>query len=254
MVKVCKTCGIEKPATIEYFPSGKGCKDGIRGYCRACNNGKHKLYRDSNRERIAESERIYYTENKNKVTERNKKYVETHKKEVTERRKTYRDANKSHINGEGKKYYTEHRDDFAVKGKIYREANKEHISKHKREYAKENRPSCNINNHNYRARSRKLLHTLTEEQWRSVVNIFENTCAYCGEEKPLAQEHFYPMLHGGDYTVSNIICACKRCNGSKGAKSFFDWYPKQPYYSKSREKKILSYLKYKNNIQQLAFV
>jgi hypothetical protein len=54
--------------------------------------------------------------------------------------------------------------------------------------------------------------------------------------------------------VDNIIPSCMKCNISKNNSDFFIWYPKQPSYSKSREKKILKYLGYKDKIQQLSLI
>ena len=58
----------------------------------------------------------------------------------------------------------------------------------------------------------------------------------------------------GEYTINNIIPACRGCNGSKNDKVFSEWYPKYKHYSKKREVFILKYLKYnKQNNQQLTF-
>jgi 5-methylcytosine-specific restriction endonuclease McrA len=88
------------------------------------------------------------------------------------------------------------------------------------------------------------------------LETFDNKCAYCGKEKPLAQDHFVPLSKGGEYTNNNIICSCKSCNSSKSDKDFFEWYPEQLFYSKEREAKILKYLNYdkKTQTQQLALI
>ena len=104
-----------------------------------------------------------------------------------------------------------------------------------------------------RARKAGLTSTLTLEQWTRILTTFNNTCAYCGVgDKKLHQDHFVPILSGGEYTHDNIIPACKSCNSSKGAKDFFVWYPKYDFYDNPRERKILRYLNYSDNIQQLS--
>ena len=102
-----------------------------------------------------------------------------------------------------------------------------------------------------RAAKKQLSNSLTTKQWNKIKEHFDNKCAYCGKELPLAQEHFIPLSDGGEYTHNNIIPACKSCNSSKKNKSFFDWYPKYKRYSKKREKNILKFLGYKNEVQQL---
>ena len=101
------------------------------------------------------------------------------------------------------------------------------------------------------ARKRSLECNLTAKQWLDIKLQFDNKCAYCGKELPLAQEHFLALSKSGEYTVNNIICACKTCNSSKSNKDFFTWYPKYKYYSKKRERFILKFLNYKDGIQQI---
>jgi 5-methylcytosine-specific restriction endonuclease McrA len=94
----------------------------------------------------------------------------------------------------------------------------------------------------------------TKEQWEECKNTFDNKCAYCGKNDKLSQEHFVPVSKGGEYTENNIIPSCKSCNSSKNNSNFFDWYPKQEFYSKIREQNILKHLRYDNNTQQLALI
>jgi len=99
---------------------------------------------------------------------------------------------------------------------------------------------------------KQLLSNLTPEQWITVKEKFKGVCCYCGEEKPLTIEHFIPVKNSGELTINNVLPSCLSCNSSKGAKQFFEWYPKQAFYSKKREQKILKYLNYKNEIQQFS--
>lgn len=106
-----------------------------------------------------------------------------------------------------------------------------------------------------RSLKKSLPSTLTDEQWEEVKFHFNNRCAYCNSDKPLAQDHFLSLSHGGFYEQSNIIPACKSCNSSKGAKPYSEWHHKQPHYTKEREAKIYKYLGYsKQGIQQLSLI
>lgn len=90
----------------------------------------------------------------------------------------------------------------------------------------------------YEAKRRKLDYSLTENQWDQIKAEFNNCCAYCGKPKKLEREHVIPLTHNGEYTIKNIIPACKSCNCSKGNKDFLTWYRKQEFYSLDRENKI----------------
>jgi len=135
--------------------------------------------------------------------------------------------------------------------KKYTQDNKEWASKRTKEYRKTHLEERRINNQRYRAKKLELTHTLTQQQWESIKQLFNNKCCYCGREIKLTQEHFIPITKYGEYTINNIIPCCSSCNSSKGPKNFFEWYPTNKYYSKKREKYILKFLGYDNENQQL---
>ncbi|OPX46417.1 HNH endonuclease [Ruminiclostridium hungatei] len=92
-----------------------------------------------------------------------------------------------------------------------------------------------------RERLKNLLNNFTSTDWKECLKYFNNLCAYCGEKVKLENDHFIPLVKGGNYTKSNIVCACRRCNASKDDEDFFVWYPLQDFYDKNREGKILIY-------------
>lgn len=58
--------------------------------------------------------------------------------------------------------------------------------------------------------------TLTHEEWLSILEKFNYSCAYCGDSTAkLAQEHWVPLSRGGGYTAENIVPSCKVCNSRK---------------------------------------
>jgi 5-methylcytosine-specific restriction endonuclease McrA len=122
------------------------------------------------------------------------------------------------------------------------EENKEHISEYQKKYKKEHPEVHRIANQRRSALKRNLPATLTAEQWEQIKSVFSNTCAYCGKESKLAQEHFTPLSKGGHYTKENIIPACRSCNCSKNNRDFFEWYPQQEFYSQERELFIIEHL------------
>lgn len=195
-----------------------------------------KNYYELNKDRLTEYKRQYYTENKTRIREQHKQYYGSNKNKAKERNKCYRESYKEKIAEQNKKYYI---------------ANKEKIKERSREYHKLNIDKWNIWKQRRRAKEKELPHELTAEQWGIIKDAFNNRCCYCGKELPLTQDHFIALDNGGEFSVNNIVPACKSCNSSKNNKKFFLWYPKHKHYSKKREKRILEYLKYKNGVQQM---
>lgn len=250
--KVCTKCGQEKPATEEYFNKGERGLYGLRSDCRECRNiykkkqhikmdaierVQRKQYYADNRERELASVKQWRIDNPEKVKARNDKWRADNPEQHKENHKKWALANMEHL-------------------RQYRKENFEHHKKVSQIWSAKNKDRTNTKEQKRRSLKRQLPSTLTTEQWGNMKQHFNNSCAYCGEEKPLEQEHFFPLIKGGEYAVSNIIPSCGSCNRSKGPKDFFIWYKSQPQYSRERELKILKYLGYdaKNKIQQLALI
>lgn len=244
-MKTCIKCGEEKEGTSEFFPKKKTSKDGLSGTCRICTSEYLKAYHKANLEKANAVSRAYYMANSEKMNvgekarykanpEKKKDASKMRRMDNPERTKAYmkawREANPE------KAYSAENKANI----RAWNQANPE-----KRRQIKQRRM----------ARERSLPSTLTLEQWAEVKRHFNNCCAYCGRELPLAQEHFIPLSRGGEYTTNNIIPSCGSCNSSKHDINFFEWYPRYGHYLKSREQKILSFLNYdRNNNQQLSIL
>ena len=56
----------------------------------------------------------------------------------------------------------------------------------------------------------------TLAEWRELVALHHDRCAYCGECGPLTADHRVPLCRGGRNSIENILPACRRCNARKG--------------------------------------
>lgn len=126
--------------------------------------------------------------------------------------------------------------------KKWRAEHKEQISEYRKQYRKEHAADCRRRQKTREIRAKNSSKTLTKSQWEKAIEYFGGKCAYCGEEKPLQTDHFVPLVDGGGYDADNILPCCLACNSSKSTKSFWVWYPKQPFYTLSRKMKILAYI------------
>jgi 5-methylcytosine-specific restriction endonuclease McrA len=214
--KVCFTCKIEKPLNEQYFYKNKANKDGFKGQCKDCIKAYKKEYAKTNKGVIDK----YFEENKEAILAYRKQFREENKIELSKKNLEWQRRNKEKLSPGKKRYQTNHREQYNAYGQ------------------------------QRRARKNKLECTFTPEQWQEILIKFNHKCAYCGEEKPLTQDHFIPLSKGGEYSSNNIIPACQSCNCRKNAQDFFKWYPNYEHYSKKREAFILKFLNYKNNIQQ----
>jgi len=140
-------------------------------------------------------------------------------------------------------YYLINKERILESTKQYQEVNKDKIYVYSKRYRKDNRDLFNTHHQKRRTKMNSLISNFTANQWVQLKKDFDSKCAYCGKTKPLAQDHFVPVIKGGEYTIDNIIPTCRSCNSSKGSKDFFKWYLVYEHYSKEREAFILKVLK-----------
>ena len=208
-------------------------KDGHMNTCIQCGKERKRAYYQKNREEIIRKNTEYKKNNPEWDKETRRKYYETNKAEIIKRSRQWE------LNNKEKRRKTI---------KMRREKNPELFIARQRRYVKNNKEKClelgRKNTSTRRARVKKLLADFTEEQWKKCLIEFDNECAYCGKKSDnLHQEHVIPVSKQGDYTVSNIVPACKRCNTSKLNKEMETWYREQKYYSAERLNKIQAYIK-----------
>ena len=227
--KACKKCGIIKP--LADFYQDRARPDGRRNTCIECDKARKRT------DEVREQSHRYYHSEKGKAAER--RYY--HEGKGRETRKEYND--RPDVKERRKEPQREWSLRFyhSEKGQAkWREqyADPEWQAK-RREYRKEwswrpevrerVRESARHAVAKRTTRKRGLPATLTRAEWEQTVVHFDFRCAYCGEDRPLCQDHFIPLSAGGLYSVDNIVPSCGHCNSSKRDKMPEVWCPPETY-------------------------
>jgi hypothetical protein len=213
----CTECGKTLPETSEYFPMDlrRSCKNSTK--CLNCFNAdcrkkyaetrykQSKQYRESHAEELAIKKKQYYEANKEKVLQQHKEYYKNHLEDWRNNSKEWRKNNPEALRKHTRLRYERHKEHMLSVSKNWKDNNKDKVI---------------IQDQRREAKKRSLPATLTVKQWHEIVNAFDGKCAYCGEEKPLTQDHFIPVSKNGGYTKENIIPSCLSCNCSKIDKDF----------------------------------
>jgi len=99
---------------------------------------------------------------------------------------------------------------------------------------------------NWHDKTKHHVHKISEKEWISCKQYFNNKCAYCGMPLEVHKEivgqdlHKEHKDHNGANDLSNCVPACRLCNSTKHDKIFDDWYNKSnPNYTKVRYNKII---------------
>jgi len=194
-LKTCKRCEQAKPLD-QYYKDSRG-KGGLFARCKKCHNSSAMNWAKNNRDKV------------NSIA---KTYRDNHKQETAERVSAYYEKNRSSL---------------LVKKKQYRETQKEVISEYQKEWYKRNPQKGSEYAHRRRVRILNGdVRTVTNKDWVSLLNRFDNRCAYCGCREELTKDHVVPISRGGRHSVGNIVPACWKCNMSKGAKFLVEWNQK----------------------------
>ena len=195
VTKRCSKCGIEYPATKEFFFAHKQKIDGLRPDCKKCNQVTCAIYRQNNPEKMKEYER--------------KRYYLT-----LDYRKEYR------IN---------HRDELNAYSKEYASTHSQEAVKRSRDWAKNN-PERHRILQQIAARRRYARKLKAEGTFNlnDILNIlFEqsNLCAYCGIRvyDDFQIDHIIPLSRGGSNWPDNLAVSCKNCNAQKNARTPNEW-------------------------------
>jgi 5-methylcytosine-specific restriction endonuclease McrA len=95
-MKRCPKCDINKQ--LSEFGKHKQTKDGLKNYCRKCNNASAKAYQDSNREKVRKTNREYSRNNKDANKARSKAWYESNKDKALENSKKWQQENRDKTN------------------------------------------------------------------------------------------------------------------------------------------------------------
>ena len=230
MSKFCAKCN--QTLQESDFYKNKSRYDGLSGYCKKCTSSYMKKCNAEGR--WDETKKKWREENIERVRECNRKA--TRKWGMSEKGKAYKQAyEKTEKYAEWRReYYRKperklaHKIDNSKPERIAQR--KEHqatdIYKQKRKIyrqSSEGKQAIAAAAHRRNARKAGLDCDLTTQQWRLILEMYANRCAYCGSKQDIQQDHVIPISRGGGTTMNNIVPACRKCNQSKKDKTPIEW-------------------------------
>lgn len=208
--KMCTKC-LEVKSVDRFTADKKWCRDCVRAY--------NRQYRETNRGRLNEYDRLRYE-------------LDPSRKEVAHRwARLNPDARKAYQ----KKYYRENKETIYVVNATWRKANRERVYRYSREWiarnpekrreiarkwAQENPDAVHAGKHRRRAREANAHH---EPYSRTEIFArWSGKCCYCSADAEHL-DHVTPISRQGADAEWNLVPACATCNTSKGAKSLAEW-------------------------------
>jgi len=173
----------------------------------------------------------YYIENREKILKYHRKWRKNNPNHNEQWRKDNPEKEKERC----KKWYRDNRETELKKDKEWREKNPEirrkwqrknrrKLSEYQKRYLKTEKGKANIQRKNFKrwTTMKKVINTLTSQEWLDILKKHNYKCAYCGIKFDLfclpTRDHKIPISKGGDNVKENIVPACRPCNSRKNNK------------------------------------
>jgi len=206
-LKRCSKCGVEYPATREYFHVASKAKDKLNTQCKVC------------RSKIS---RKRYEQNTERILSVNRQWRDANPEKQQQARDRWNVENPEYFQN----YYISNKDRKSEQNRNWRLTNIERVTAYQRRWAMDNRQIRRLHEHRRDTRRMSLPDTFTFQHWQYCLQYFDNRCAYCREKvERLDMEHFIPLSHPQcpGTTPENMLPACPACNYSKHTTLPLEW-------------------------------
>jgi len=193
--------------------------------CLSCDAEKSARYRVENPESARRSVRESYAKNREKRAETNRIYIERNIESIRKRKEEYRKENQEKIKYAKHKYYVENKEKVLEAGKVWYRENKGRARKNREKWASENRERIRTLNRNRKARQRSAKGRHYQRDIEKIMHMQRGRCAHCAVDvkNDYHVDHVVALKNGGSNWPENLQILCPGCNMSKGAKDEIEW-------------------------------
>lgn len=242
--KFCAGCNSNVDVVL--FTKRKASSDGLDRLCKPCKSKYKKEFYENNKTRLSEERKTFRSENKKHMQEQSKRNYEKNKGNWIERVKEWQSNNVDLVKSYKVKNFEANKEEYFKRAneRYHTEVGKE---MHKaRVYKYSQTEKGKLTNVSKRNKRKHIMNgtenSFTKEDWINCLTHFDNSCAYCGCQTKLSQDHVIPVSKLGSYTIDNVVPSCKPCNSSKSNSDLIEWYKTKPYYTDERYNKITNYI------------
>ena len=120
-MKICNVC--KKDKEFSEYKEKKNSVDGLTSICKVCLDLKNK-HRSNRKEKLKESNRLYYQKNKKKHNEWCIEWGKRNKSKLAEHQKKYRENNPDNVKETRRKYREKNKERLKENSKLYSDKNR----------------------------------------------------------------------------------------------------------------------------------
>jgi 5-methylcytosine-specific restriction endonuclease McrA len=232
MLKQCKQCGGEFPATLEYFRVSR--HGNVSSPCKSCIAAKKQEWRENNPQLVKDEKARSHVKCREKNNARAKAWYEANRETVLERIRKENAENPQPNRDRVAKWYEANRGAVLEKAfaKYYLDVDASRAKRRNYKPKKTLRYATvrKASKANRRAREMNAEGSHTAAEIRELFHDQHGRCGYCGINLMVSDtkaeyhvDHIVPLSRGGSNYIDNILVSCADCNLSKGDKLLQDW-------------------------------
>lgn len=217
--KACTRCKQILP--LDTFGKNSKTKSGYGARCISCCREVDRARLESRREQRAEYLANWRAENQDHI----KAY-----------RVEYYELNADAIKEKVTKWYYENLEQAKATRKLYAIENAEYLAQMALEWQRANPDKVAASNKRYKlahpekaresdARRRALMYEngVYFIRHKEIKRLYSSPCFYCGTTENIEADHVLAVKRTGCHGISNLLPACRSCNGSKGERTIMEW-------------------------------
>lgn len=222
-LKRCSICGLEFPATTEFFYRNH---NGLRADCKNCRRAYDKRRYDRVRDHRLLQMRQWYAENRDYKLEQSRLWHEANKEYRRLYKKEWYATHRNYALEYMRNYRVLNLDEVRARNRDWHYQNLHRSRKSHQEWYKANPERRRV----YSARRRSRIKA-SGEQFNAIDVLVQfksqkGLCWWC--EKPLDPDNYHidhrvPISKGGGNSAGQIVISCPTCNLSKKDKMPWEW-------------------------------
>lgn len=218
--KRCTKCGVEYPATPEYFHRKQSSKDGLRSHCKHCGCMEARRWQVENPEKKREKDRRWRAANPDKARAGSRRYWAKYPEKSRERRRQWKAEHPERVRETKRRWSAANREKERERVRLWAKSNTDKL----REYRTTHREEHRVRQLSRRARKRAAEGTHTVADVQAQLKRQRGKCYYCGcKLDKYHVDHVVPLDRGGRNSPDNLVIACPICNLSKHNKLPHEW-------------------------------
>lgn len=221
--KCCSKCGVEYPATAEYFY--KTQSGGLRNSCKKCRNNYVNQWSQDNRDRSRAIKNRWDDNHRDSI----QKWRAENAEYLRQYNKRYYAANKEQCKLKGQKWLAQNTDKARSIKRAYYDRNRQQVISQAKNWKQSHPESDAVSRHKRRAKLKAAEGEYTKADIVDIYQQQDGRCLYCGIpvfwdiKNDLHIDHIVPLARGGSNYPINLCIACFSCNSSKQHKLISEW-------------------------------